>query len=224
MVKEPLLGVQVLPTSGTRSISLWDVPDIETLQTWLDEFLDVDCTNEVYQVCADMCGTLHNASVSLQITLERPNKQSFVSMVIITAVVTTMPPLSLVYVPQIQTDVRSSACMQTLSALLCYWVFGHAILCRQNMQELVNTATDQLAVCCCRFKRSLPMAMLNSCPGSALQRKYDAFRSHRLFAMHTAASITLRLSIRTVYLPHHAALSCVPRAVCVVQGSIKGLT
>lgn len=42
--------VQVLPSSGNRSISLWDVPDTETLQTWLDEFLDVDCSNEVFEV------------------------------------------------------------------------------------------------------------------------------------------------------------------------------
>lgn len=41
---------QVLPSSGNRSVSLWDVPDRETLQTWLDEFLDVDCSNEVFEV------------------------------------------------------------------------------------------------------------------------------------------------------------------------------
>ncbi|KAL3150214.1 hypothetical protein ABBQ32_000073 [Trebouxia sp. C0010 RCD-2024] len=40
----------VLPSSGNRSVSLWDVPDKETLQTWLDEFLDVDCSNEVSEV------------------------------------------------------------------------------------------------------------------------------------------------------------------------------
>eukprot|EP00891_Asterochloris_glomerata_P003349 jgi/Astpho2/3349/fgenesh1_pg.00054_%23_36_t len=43
----------VVPTSGTRSISLWDVPDKDTLQTWLDEFLDVDCSNEVFEVQED---------------------------------------------------------------------------------------------------------------------------------------------------------------------------
>ena len=40
----------MLPSSGNRSVSLWDVPDQETLQTWLDEFLDVDCSNEVFEV------------------------------------------------------------------------------------------------------------------------------------------------------------------------------
>ena len=48
----PQLAVhlQVLPSAGNRSVSLWDVPDKETLQTWLDEFLDVDCSNEVFEV------------------------------------------------------------------------------------------------------------------------------------------------------------------------------
>lgn len=40
---------QVFPTSGLRSTSLWDTTDIETLQLWLDEFLDADCTNEVFE-------------------------------------------------------------------------------------------------------------------------------------------------------------------------------
>ena len=40
----------MLPSSGNRSVSLWDVTDQETLQTWLDEFLDVDCSNEVFEV------------------------------------------------------------------------------------------------------------------------------------------------------------------------------
>ena len=43
-------ALQVLPSSGNRSVSLWDVPETETLQTWLDEFLDVDCSNEVFEV------------------------------------------------------------------------------------------------------------------------------------------------------------------------------
>ena len=41
---------QVFPTSGQRSTSLWDVADVEALQVWLDDFLEVDCTNEVYEV------------------------------------------------------------------------------------------------------------------------------------------------------------------------------
>ena len=48
--QHPMVCIQVLPSSGNRSISLWDVPDRETLQTWLDEFLDVDCSNEVFEV------------------------------------------------------------------------------------------------------------------------------------------------------------------------------
>ena len=49
-LQHALVCFQVLPSSGNRSISLWDVPDRETLQTWLDEFLDVDCSNEVFEV------------------------------------------------------------------------------------------------------------------------------------------------------------------------------
>ena len=41
---------QVFPTSGQRSTSLWDVPTVEALQSWLDEYLDVGCTNEVFEV------------------------------------------------------------------------------------------------------------------------------------------------------------------------------
>ena len=51
-VFDDLLGVcclQVFPTSGQRSTSLWDVPSVDVLQIWLDEYLDVDCTNEVYE-------------------------------------------------------------------------------------------------------------------------------------------------------------------------------
>ncbi|KAK9794918.1 hypothetical protein WJX73_006830 [Symbiochloris irregularis] len=44
---------QICPTSGTRSVSLWDVPNVDTLQIWLDEYLDVDCTNEVFEVQED---------------------------------------------------------------------------------------------------------------------------------------------------------------------------
>jgi hypothetical protein len=41
---------QVFPTNGTRSTSLWDAPDVSSLQEWLDEFLDADCNSEVHQV------------------------------------------------------------------------------------------------------------------------------------------------------------------------------
>ncbi|CAL5221216.1 g3366 [Coccomyxa viridis] len=41
---------QVFPTSGLRSTSLWDATDLEVLQLWLDEFLDAECTNEVFEV------------------------------------------------------------------------------------------------------------------------------------------------------------------------------
>lgn len=45
-----LKGLQVFPTSGQRSSSLWDVTSVEALQSWLDEYLDVGCTNEVFEV------------------------------------------------------------------------------------------------------------------------------------------------------------------------------
>lgn len=32
------------------AICVRDTTDIETLQLWLDEFLDADCTNEVFEV------------------------------------------------------------------------------------------------------------------------------------------------------------------------------
>ena len=39
-------------------MSLWDVLERETLQTWLDEFLDVDCSNEVFEVHQGLDNTL----------------------------------------------------------------------------------------------------------------------------------------------------------------------
>ena len=45
-----LRDLQVFPTSGQRSSSLWDVTSVEALQSWLDEYLDVGCTNEVFEV------------------------------------------------------------------------------------------------------------------------------------------------------------------------------
>ena len=43
-------ALQVFPTNGTKSSSLWDAPDISSLQEWLDEFLDAECNSEVFQV------------------------------------------------------------------------------------------------------------------------------------------------------------------------------
>ena len=63
---QPLSPSQVLPSSGNRSVSLWDVPDKETLQTWLDEFLDVDCSNEVFEV---KCRLLHSPPTLLVLWL-----------------------------------------------------------------------------------------------------------------------------------------------------------
>ncbi|KAK9803160.1 hypothetical protein WJX72_006101 [[Myrmecia] bisecta] len=49
-VPQELRCRQVHPTSGLRSTSLWDVPSVAALQEWLDEFLDVDCQNEVFEI------------------------------------------------------------------------------------------------------------------------------------------------------------------------------
>ena len=45
-----LASVQVFPSNGTKSSSLWDAPDVSSLQEWLDEFLDAECNSEVFQV------------------------------------------------------------------------------------------------------------------------------------------------------------------------------
>lgn len=45
-----LVFVQVFPTNGTKSSSLWDAPDVASLQEWLDEFLEAECNSEVFQV------------------------------------------------------------------------------------------------------------------------------------------------------------------------------
>lgn len=42
-------ALQVFPTNGSKSTSLWDAPDVASLQEWLDEFLDADCNSEVFQ-------------------------------------------------------------------------------------------------------------------------------------------------------------------------------
>ena len=41
---------KVLPTSGSRSISVWDVDSIESFQHWLDETMEADCESEVFEV------------------------------------------------------------------------------------------------------------------------------------------------------------------------------
>eukprot|EP01026_Neomeris_dumetosa_P024148 TRINITY_DN201_c0_g1_i4.p1 TRINITY_DN201_c0_g1~~TRINITY_DN201_c0_g1_i4.p1 ORF type:complete len:236 (-),score=34.47 TRINITY_DN201_c0_g1_i4:310-1017(-) len=43
----------VLPTTGQTSISVWDVPSVETLQMWLDGVLGSYCKNEVIEVQED---------------------------------------------------------------------------------------------------------------------------------------------------------------------------
>ena len=52
------VNLQVLPTNGTKSSSLWDADDKLALQEWLDEFLDADCNSEVFEV---ICITLLKA-------------------------------------------------------------------------------------------------------------------------------------------------------------------
>ena len=44
---------QLVPTSGSRSTSLWDVPDPDALLAWLSENIGVDCTHEIYEVQED---------------------------------------------------------------------------------------------------------------------------------------------------------------------------
>ena len=39
----------LIPTSGTVSVSLWDAPDIQTLQAWLDETLSEYCKTECFE-------------------------------------------------------------------------------------------------------------------------------------------------------------------------------
>ena len=41
---------QLIPTSGSRSVSLWDVDDPEALLVWLAENINVDCAHEVFEV------------------------------------------------------------------------------------------------------------------------------------------------------------------------------
>ena len=41
---------QLIPTSGAKSISLWDVTDPEALLAWLNENVNVDCDHEVFEV------------------------------------------------------------------------------------------------------------------------------------------------------------------------------
>lgn len=41
---------QIVPTSGLRSVSLWDAPSLEALREWLDELMESDCKSEVFEV------------------------------------------------------------------------------------------------------------------------------------------------------------------------------
>lgn len=43
----------LMPSSGARSASLWDVDSATALQAWLDESADADCTHEVVEVQED---------------------------------------------------------------------------------------------------------------------------------------------------------------------------
>lgn len=40
----------LIPTSGSKSVSLWDAPDSEVLLAWLNDNIGVDCTHEVFEV------------------------------------------------------------------------------------------------------------------------------------------------------------------------------
>jgi hypothetical protein len=41
---------QMIPSSGTKSCSLWDTKNPEDLLSWLNENINVDCVHEVYEV------------------------------------------------------------------------------------------------------------------------------------------------------------------------------
>ena len=43
----------LIPSSGSRSASLWDVDSATALQAWLDESADADCSHEVVEVQED---------------------------------------------------------------------------------------------------------------------------------------------------------------------------
>lgn len=42
--------MQIIPSSGLQSCTLWDAPDIPTLEMWLAENINIDCTNQVFEV------------------------------------------------------------------------------------------------------------------------------------------------------------------------------
>lgn len=42
-----------IPTAGEKSVSLWDAPDVATLQGWLDETLSEYCTTECFEAVED---------------------------------------------------------------------------------------------------------------------------------------------------------------------------
>jgi len=50
-------ALQVFPTSGGRSSSLWDVASIPHLVEWLDEHMDESTTNEVFEVRLRACSS-----------------------------------------------------------------------------------------------------------------------------------------------------------------------
>jgi len=41
---------QLVPTSGSKSCSLWDCSDPDALLAWLTENISVDCEHEVFEV------------------------------------------------------------------------------------------------------------------------------------------------------------------------------
>ena len=50
---EDLKCRMLIPTSGAKSSSLWDVTDPEVLLTWLKDNINVDCEHEVFEVQED---------------------------------------------------------------------------------------------------------------------------------------------------------------------------
>lgn len=62
----PPPGPQILPTSGTQSISVWDAPDLMTLHSWVDENLSEYCASECFQIVEE-----HSYGIQMELAKAR---------------------------------------------------------------------------------------------------------------------------------------------------------
>ena len=75
-------GIQsrfLIPTSGTKSVSLWDASDVETLKAWLDETLSEYCVTECYEAVEEFGAFLAGLGVlrsSRRLSLSFPDISS----------------------------------------------------------------------------------------------------------------------------------------------------